>query len=622
MNTGSQPELNTARQGGAELNASGEPKEKQTKKPNPIEFCRKYKFEIAVIAAAVICVVSMIAAGIIIFSDEDDDVPRRDTEEIVTRVGKKRFADASEEADIALSWTAKELRLDGIEAYEKISAEVYPVGYKNQRITWRSSNETIAKIDAYGNIIAYAPGEVILEAYHEETGKTKDALLKIIRPVTGIFMPATELKMNIGDAPAALEVWLTPNDASVEDIKWTSKDASIAEVDQLGRVKAVGAGMTEIIASNSAGDAQGKCFVTVVNQTVNVNEVEIQNKENNRIGLGDFLSAVATVLPNNAKNKTLVWSSSDEKIATVNANGTIRALGVGTATITASAPGGAADSIDITVTEGNGDDLDLGNSFIDGFGLLSDLPLDGSGEIRYEPYDITIDDMVNIQMASNPPPQIWINGASVDATVEETADYLNPNSFYAGAYKYQFLDLSRANGISEDALNAFLEDKGILRGQAAAFISAARDFGISEVYLAAHACLETGNGTSQLATGVEVNGETVYNMFGIAAYDSSALYSGSQYAYSAGWTSVEAAIRGGAEWISTWYINSADGRQNTLYKMRWNPERPSEHQYATDIGWAVKQASSIEKMFASFPEAVLSYEIPVYNGMIPPVIEQ
>ena len=55
--------------------------------------------------------------------------------------------------------------------------------------------------------------------------------------------------------------------------------------------------------------------------------------------------------------------------------------------------------------------------------------------------------------------------------------------------------------------------------------------------------------------------------------------------------------------------------------MRWNPEHPGEHEYATDIGWAIKQAVNIEKIFAYFPDAVKTYEVPVYNGMIPPEIQ-
>ena len=176
-----------------------------------------------------------------------------------------------------------------------------------------------------------------------------------------------------------------------------------------------------------------------------------------------------------------------------------------------------------------------------------------------------------------------------NASEEEIAEYIDPVQFYTGAYKYQFLDLSAPNGVSEEVLNDFLEDKGILKGQGNTFIEAAK--------------------------------ETVYNMFGIGAYDSSAVASGSQRAYELGWTSVESAVRGGAQWISEHYINSADGKQNTLYKMLWNPDNPTEHHYATDISWAVKQAANIERIFDKFPNISLSYEIPVYSGMIAPALE-
>ena len=118
-----------------------------------------------------------------------------------------------------------------------------------------------------------------------------------------------------------------------------------------------------------------------------------------------------------------------------------------------------------------------------------------------------------------------------------------------------------------------------------------------------------------------MRGTTVYNVYGIGAYDNSAVASGSQRAYELGWTSVSEAIIGGTQWISERYINAPEGRQNTLYKMLWNPQHPGQHQYATDIEWATSQAINIEKIFRMFPEAVKTYDVPVYEGMTPPVID-
>lgn len=93
-----------------------------------------------------------------------------------------------------------------------------------------------------------------------------------------------------------------------------------------------------------------------------------------------------------------------------------------------------------------------------------------------------------------------------------------------------------------------------------------------------------------------------------------AVDAGAEYAYKQGWTSVEKAIEGGAKWISENYINNSKYGQNTLYKMRWNPEKPAEHQYATDIAWASKQAKSMSSMFEAFPTAKYKFEIPRYSG--------
>lgn len=102
-------------------------------------------------------------------------------------------------------------------------------------------------------------------------------------------------------------------------------------------------------------------------------------------------------------------------------------------------------------------------------------------------------------------------------------------------------------------------------------------------------------------------------MYGINANDKDPIGDGSRYAYKMEWTSPGKAIDGGAKWISENFINSSSYMQNTLYKMRWNPDSPGEHQYATDIGWAVKQTSTIKKMYDSFPNASLKFDIPVYD---------
>ncbi len=213
--------------------------------------------------------------------------------------------------------------------------------------------------------------------------------------------------------------------------------------------------------------------------------------------------------------------------------------------------------------------------------------------------------------------QISYGGGWVDASPADTRYYLNPDNFDDSFQsKLQFLDLSESANVSVDEVNnKILKGKGILEGKAQSFVTAGKVYGVNEVYLIAHALLETGNGYSDLATGIEYNGKTVYNMYGIGAYDNCALECGAKHAYEAGWFTPEEAIIGGADFIGNGYV---DRGQDTLYKMRWNPDAVEKygyptHQYATDIGWAAKQVYRMNNIYSLLESYSITLEIPRYK---------
>ncbi|WP_144529049.1 SH3 domain-containing protein [Peribacillus simplex] len=213
--------------------------------------------------------------------------------------------------------------------------------------------------------------------------------------------------------------------------------------------------------------------------------------------------------------------------------------------------------------------------------------------------------------------EVDYNKTWVNASPEDIEYNLNPNNFVNDPVKsFQFVKLSQVTNMNvSEVNNRILSGKGILQGQAATFTAAGEKYGVNEIYLISHALLETGNGTSPLATGVKVNGKTVYNMYGVGAFDGTALSSGAQYAYNAGWFTPEAAIIGGAEFIAKGYISAG---QDTLYKMRWNPTASEKygyasHQYATDIGWATKQVKQIYNLYSLLDSYKLTIEVPKYK---------
>jgi mannosyl-glycoprotein endo-beta-N-acetylglucosaminidase len=198
------------------------------------------------------------------------------------------------------------------------------------------------------------------------------------------------------------------------------------------------------------------------------------------------------------------------------------------------------------------------------------------------------------------------------ATEDDIQYYLNPDNLN----EFQFLDLAMPSDVDYNVLvtviNGYLSDANGLAGKGAEFVAAGIKYGINPIYLAAHACHESGFGTSNLSNGKYRNeeGEQVYNLFGIGAVDSDPEGRGSVVASNNGWTSIDAAIEGGAEWISKNYTQKG---QDTLYKMRWNPDDVGEHQYATDVAWAQIIANGMSKRYEQISYASMSFDRPGYK---------
>lgn len=534
---------------------------------------------------------------------------------------------------IRLLWENSVFKMTKNEKTLKQRAVVYPITLENKNVKYSISDTSIAEIDSEGNITAKKPGEVIVKAKLENNGYTRESRLVIKQGVESIFLPNTNLTLNTGDPYTSIKAQVFPENAADKSITWTSKDPKVAIVDSNSAVKPVSTGMTEITAVTTDGGFSAKCFVQVINKVIKPGSVEILNKDSAYLETGQSMTMIATVGPSNAKDKTVSWSSSNKNVATVSATGKIKALAEGSTDITVRTSNGKNDKVTLTVSKSTSEnplvlydkqtsanevpkDI-LGDSYIN---TSSSSRVDGA--VTYVSCSSTFEEALDKQMSLATPRKLWTraNPQSI-ATRAQVAEYMNPQNYRTGVYKFQFLDLAHPNGLSADELNKYLADKGSLKGMGQAFIDVANEYNISEIYLVIHACLETGNGTSQLGTGVMVNGVKVYNMFGIAAYDASAVYSGSQKAYKEGWTSPEAAIRGGGAWISENYVNNPNYRQNTLYDIIWNPENPGTHQYATDISWAMKQSENMARMYDRFPGAVFTYEVPVYAGETAAVLE-
>ncbi len=391
------------------------------------------------------------------------------------------------------------------------------------------------------------------------------------------------------NTPFNIKATVMPVNATDKNLTYKTDDVSVASVNEEGIVVPTGK-IGETFIEITSGKAHARLKVSVVKA---VESIELsQNEMTLYVDKPVTAQLNAVISPDDATIKDVEWHSDDETIASVDKDGLVYPCGVGTTDIYAkTVDGGYTAKCTVTVTTWEK--------------RAEDIP------VEYTEYGITLEEMVEQQMTVSP--TLFTNEV-IPADSDSVEQYVNPENLVTGYEKYQFIDLSSSNDIDSSVLDSYLNGKGILTGYGNCFKNAAEANDISEIYLVIHACLESGNGMSQLACGVEYNGVTVYNMFGIGAVDEAPVAEGARYAYEQGWTSVELAIEGGAEWISENYINNSKYQQNTLYKMRWNPDKPAVHQYASDVAWASKQAKNMSAMFEAFPTARYRFEVPVYEG--------
>ena len=163
----------------------------------------------------------------------------------------------------------------------------------------------------------------------------KDPLEQTVN-VSGVTLNKNDLSLYIGEKETLIAT-ITPSAATNKDINWSSSDISVASINN-GEVTALSTGSTIISVTSVDGNYSATCTVAVLEKVINVTSISL-NKDALDLQVGDSETLIATITPNNATNKNVIWSSSNEQVATVT-NGLINAIKEGTATIYAKSEDG------------------------------------------------------------------------------------------------------------------------------------------------------------------------------------------------------------------------------------------------------------------------------------------
>ena len=162
---------------------------------------------------------------------------------------------------------------------------------------------------------------------------------------TGISLSKTTVSLIEGEAET-ITATVTPSSAT-QTVTWTSSNESVATVDDNGTITAVEAG-TATITATTVNSLTASCEVTVTAPDASSISLDVTELT---LYVGSSYTLTATVLPENAADKTVTWTTSDETVATVSTDGLVNGVKTGTATVTATTINGLTATCTVYVND-------------------------------------------------------------------------------------------------------------------------------------------------------------------------------------------------------------------------------------------------------------------------------
>lgn len=215
-----------------------------------------------------------------------------------------------------------------------LTATVLPENATDKTVEWQSKNVKVATV-ANGKVTAVAEGETMVTA---KAGSKEVSCKVTVKSstvaVTSVNLSKGQLTLQPGQTEQ-LTAKVLPENATDKTVKWSSSNTAVATV-QEGKVLGVAGGECTVTAS--AGGKEATCKVTV---KIPVSSITLSETEFN-LEIGASKQVKATVLPENASEKTVTWTTSMSSVATVK-DGLITAVTAGEAQIVASAGGKTAE---------------------------------------------------------------------------------------------------------------------------------------------------------------------------------------------------------------------------------------------------------------------------------------
>jgi len=230
--------------------------------------------------------------------------------------------------------------------YVTVYAEISPVGALGNDVIFSTSDESIASVNRDGKLRALHVGDCELTATSKYDKSISTTIpVHVIVPVRDIEIIAEDKGVVLGET-VQLTTEIIPTDATMQSIVWSSRNDSIATVSQDGLVTGISRGDVYIKAVTADERASDTIRITVKQPpesvTVSPEAVTLAEGKNQKLS--------ATVLPRDTNDKTVLWSSADESVATVSNRGVITGVELGQTVITGTCKDNPNATVSVPVT--------------------------------------------------------------------------------------------------------------------------------------------------------------------------------------------------------------------------------------------------------------------------------
>lgn len=267
--------------------------------------------------------------------------------------GKKKGQEYVAVTGISLNKTKLTLKVG---SWERLSASIQPANATDKKYYWFSDNPLVASVNPSGKVTGLKPGTAKIYVATRDGFKTAYSSVTVTGSaktvhVTGVTLNRTAITLDAGKGQR-LSATITPGNATNKAVTWSSDNPKVATVDRNGYVSALKAGTARITVTTEDGGKEAYCTVTVrKGAPITVTSVSIV-KTRSYIALkeGATKRLNIQILPANATDNNVTWSTGDSGIVSVNRYGDITGVHEGTTDITVtSADGHRNDTVRVEV---------------------------------------------------------------------------------------------------------------------------------------------------------------------------------------------------------------------------------------------------------------------------------